>query len=270
MEQVLTIAGSDSGCGAGIQADIKSFAAAGTFGTSVITSITAQNTKSVADIFDLPLSIIESQIDAVFDDFDIKCVKTGMLSNTEIIELVVAKLNEYPVNNLVVDPVMVAKGGSRLLQKSAVSCIISELIPLATVITPNIEEAEFILNMTIDNESSMLKAAYKLLEMGSEYVLLKGGHLKNTEAVDVLVGENMEKRYALARIDTENTHGTGCTYASSIAAYLAKGYDIDRAVHISKRFVTGTIENSKNLGIGSGHGPLNHFYFSEGFDSAIR
>lgn len=269
MFQVLTIAGSDSGGGAGIQADIKSFAAAGTFGTSVITSITAQNSKGVFDIFDLPLSIIESQIDAIFTDFDIRCVKTGMLSNTEIIELVVAKLKEYRVSNLVVDPVMVAKGGSRLLQESAVGSIINKLIPLATVITPNIEEAEFMLNIVINDESSMVKAAYKLLKMGSKYVLLKGGHLKNNVALDILVGENMEKRYAQPRIVTKNTHGTGCTYASSIAAYLAKGYDIDKAVYIAKQFVTGAIEQAKNLGIGSGHGPLNHFYFTKGFDHAV-
>lgn len=265
MHQVLTIAGSDSGGGAGIQADLKSFSAAGTYGTSVITSVTAQNTKGVTDIYDLPLSIIEAQLDAVFQDFDIKCVKTGMLSNMETINLVSDKLQEYNANNLVVDPVMVAKGGAKLLKDDAVKSMTDTLIPTAGLITPNIEEAEHILGNNIFDIDTMKSSAGELLKLGCDYVLLKGGHLKDDKAVDVLVGSDFETEFESDRFITKNTHGTGCTYASSIAAYLSKGYNIKDAVEISKEYITGAIKSSADKQIGSGHGPLNHFYFTEGF-----
>lgn len=268
MQQALTIAGSDSGGGAGIQADIKSFAAAGVYGTSVITSVTSQNTQGVTDIFNLPLSSIESQIDAIFTDFDISCVKTGMLSTAEIIQTVSDKLQDYNVKKLVVDPVMVAKGGSRLLQESAVNTLIESLIPQAYIITPNIEEAEFLLDCKINTEEKMKKAAKELMKMGSEFVLLKGGHLKSKYAKDILVGANTELSFSSEKIDSKNTHGTGCTYASSIAAYLAKGFDIEKAVQTAKNYIYEAISNSRNLGIGSGHGPLNHFCYTRSFDSA--
>lgn len=265
MYQALTIAGSDSGGGAGIQADLKSFAAAGVYGTSVITSVTSQNTKGVTDVFNLPSSSIESQIDAVFNDFDISSVKTGMLSTTEIIQTVSKKIQAYKVKKLVVDPVMVAKGGSRLLQKNAVNTLINSLIPQAYIITPNIEEAEFLLNCKIITENEMKKAARELLDMGSEFVLLKGGHLKSDYATDILVGKNAELSFSAQRVDSGNTHGTGCTYASSIAAYLAKGFDLKKTVQTSKNYISGAIKNSRNLNIGSGHGPLNHFYYTQSF-----
>jgi len=268
MRQALTIAGSDSGGGAGIQADLKSFAAAGVYGTSVITSVTSQNTQGVTDIFNLPLNSIKSQIDAIFADFDISCVKTGMLSTTEIIQTVSDKLKNYNVKKLVVDPVMVAKGGSRLLEESAVNTLIKSLIPQAYIITPNIEEAEFLLNCKINNEEEMGKAAKELMKMGSDFVLLKGGHLRSRYAKDILVGTNIELSFTSKKIDSKNTHGTGCTYASSIAAYLAKGFDIEKAVQTAKNYIYEVINSSRNLGIGSGHGPLNHFCYTRSFDSA--
>jgi len=268
MKQALTIAGSDSGGGAGIQADLKSFAAAGVYGTSVITSVTSQNTKGVTDIVNLPLSSIESQIDAIFTDFNISCVKTGMLSNAEIIKTVSDKLQNYNVKKLVVDPVMVAKGGSRLLQENAVKTLVESLIPQAYIITPNIEEAEFLLDCKIHTEEEMKKGAKELIKMGSEFVLLKGGHLKSEYANDILVGANTELSFTSEKVDSKNTHGTGCTYASSIAAYLSKGFDIEKAVQRSKIYIYGAISNSRKLGIGSGHGPLNHFYYTRSFDNA--
>ncbi|TYB35815.1 MAG: bifunctional hydroxymethylpyrimidine kinase/phosphomethylpyrimidine kinase [Flexistipes sinusarabici] len=268
MRQALTIAGSDSGGGAGIQADLKSFAAAGVYGTSVITSVTSQNTQGVTDIFNLPLDSIESQIDAIFADFDISCVKTGMLSTAEIIQAVSDRLQNYNVKKLVVDPVMVAKGGSRLLEKNAVNTLVESLIPQAYIITPNIEEGEFLLNCKINNEEDMRKAAKELMRMGSEFVLLKGGHLKSRYAKDILVGTNVELSFSAEKIGSKNTHGTGCTYASSIAAYLAKGFDIDKAVQTAKNYIYEAISSSRNLRIGSGHGPLNHFFYTRSFDSA--
>lgn len=261
MKQVLTIAGSDSGAGAGIQADLKTMAANGVYGLSVITSVTAQNTMGVTDIFDLPLSIIFSQIDTVFNDFDISAVKTGMLSNPEIIDVIVDRIKKYNVKRLVVDPVMVAKGGSKLLQDNAINKMKNDLIPLAYVITPNIEEAKVLVNIDkIENIDDMKIACKKLKKLGSKNVLLKGGHLEGEITYDVLYDGKRFDIFYMQRINTKNTHGTGCTMASAIAANIAKGEDIFDAVRKAKGYVYNAILNGKDLNIGKGHGPLNHFF----------
>lgn len=261
MIQVLSIAGSDSGAGAGIQADLKAMSANGVYGLTVITSITAQNTMGVTDIFDLPLSIIYSQIDTVFNDFQIAAVKTGMLSSFEIIEVVANRMKKYSVEKLVVDPVMVAKGGSKLLQDSAISKLKSELIPLAYVITPNIEEAKVLLGCnSIDNLDEMKDAAVELKKLGCKNVLLKGGHLNGEYTYDVAYDGDKIEVYSMQRIDTKNTHGTGCTMASTIAANLAKGYDFFTSVLLAKGYVYNAILHGADMNIGRGHGPLKHFF----------
>ncbi|MCA1927856.1 MAG: bifunctional hydroxymethylpyrimidine kinase/phosphomethylpyrimidine kinase [Calditerrivibrio sp.] len=261
MKQVLTIAGSDSGAGAGIQADLKAMAANGVYGISVITSITAQNTMGVTDIFDLPLSIIFSQIDTVFNDFDISAVKIGMLSNEEIIGVVADRMRKYNVKRLIVDPVMVAKGGSKLLQDNAIDKLKNLLVPIAYLITPNIEEAKVLVDIDkIENIDDMKVACKKLKKLGSRNVLLKGGHLDGELTYDVLYdGKNFDIFY-MQRINTKNTHGTGCTMASTIAANIAKGDTLSESVRKAKGYVYNAILSGKDMNIGKGHGPLNHFF----------
>lgn len=261
MIQVLTIAGSDSGAGAGIQADLKAISANGAYGLTAITSITAQNTLGVTDIFDLPLSIIYSQIDSIFNDFDVSAVKTGMLSSSEIIEVVVDRMKKYAVEKLVVDPVMVAKGGSKLLQDSAIDKLKNELIPLAYAITPNIEEAKVLLGIgNIETLEDMKSAAVELKKLGCKNVLLKGGHLDGEYTYDVAYdGEDLEV-FSMQRIDTKNTHGTGCTMASTLAVNIAKGYDFFTSVLLAKSYVYNAILHAADMNIGRGHGPLKHFF----------
>ena len=258
-KQVLTIAGSDSGGGAGIQADLKTMSAHGIFGMSVITSITAQNTKEVSAVHDLPLSIIEAQLDAVFSDFDVAAVKTGMLSTADIVQIVSKKLAQYQVNNLVVDPVMASKSGHSLLQDEARHVLKTELIPMALLITPNIHEAEILAEMNIQTLAEARQAAKIIHKLGCKHVLIKGGHLLEKPAMDLFYDGRFFKMYPGELIDTPNTHGTGCTYASAIAANLAKGTPLPEAIEASKRYITAAIRNS--LAIGHGHGPTNHFYF---------
>lgn len=261
MKQVLTIAGSDSGAGAGIQADLKAMAANSVYGLSVITSITAQNTLGVTDIFDLPLSIIYSQIDTVFNDFEISAVKTGMLSSIEIIDVVVDRMKKYDVKLLVVDPVMVAKGGSKLIQDEAIEKLKKELLPISYLITPNIEEAKVLTNTNkIETIEDMKKVCKLLKKLGPKNILLKGGHAEGQLVYDVVYdGKNFEV-FTMQRIETKNTHGTGCTMASAIAANLAKGDKLFDAIWKAKAYVYNAILNGKDLNIGRGHGPLNHFY----------
>lgn len=257
MKKALTIAGSDSGGGAGIQADLKSFSANGVFGMSVITAITAQNTFGVTDVFDLPLSIINSQIDAIFADMGADAVKTGMLSSSEIVITVSEAVKKHNIKNLVVDPVMISKGGSKLLRTEAVETIKKYLIPLAKVITPNIPEAEELLGRKIDNYE---KAVEDLLKLGCESVILKGGHSGGPESCDILFdGVNLVYMNE-SRIFTKNTHGTGCTYASAVAAWLAKGCDVREAALEAKKYITEAILNADKMEVGGGHGPVNHFY----------
>ena len=253
----MSIAGSDSGGGAGIQADLKTFASFEVYGTSAITAITAQNTLGVTAIHDLPVAIIGSQIDAIVSDIGVDAVKTGMLSNSQIIEMVASKAKEHKLDNLVVDPVMIAKGGDRLLEESAIDSLRSVLIPLATIVTPNILEASALVCKSINNIEDARVAAASIVDMGARCVVVKGGHLEG-DAVDIFYDGYHFLEFSAERIHTKNTHGTGCTFASAIAAGLALGNPIEEAVAQAKIYVTEAIKWS--LSIGQGHGPLNHFY----------
>lgn len=260
MKKVLTIAGSDSGGGAGIQADIKSMSANGVFAMSVITAITAQNTLGVSAVYDLPEDIIEKQIDAVMSDIGADAVKTGMLSSTKIVKCVAAKLKEYNVENLVVDPVMIAKGGSALLKEEAVRSVIEELIPLAKVVTPNIPEAEVLTGMKIETKEQIEEACRIIKNMGCEFVIIKGGHSASEEAEDVLFDGEQFYSFTAKRYNTENTHGTGCSFASTLASRIALGENIQEAVGNTKKYITMAISKADEMNIGRGHGPVNHFF----------
>jgi hydroxymethylpyrimidine/phosphomethylpyrimidine kinase len=252
----LTIAGSDSGGGAGIQADLKTFQAFDCFGVSVLTSITAQNTKGVRSAQDIDPKIVSDQIDMVMQDMGCGAAKTGMLSNKDIIETVATKIKEYNIEKIVIDPVMVAASGDRLLQKQAEVTFVEELIPLAYLLTPNIHEAEMISGLKIDNIKNAKRAAQKIIERGAQNVLIKGGHLKEDRAVDIFFNGAEFKEYKAARIDSSNTHGTGCTHSSAITAGLAQGKPLADSIQIAKEYVTRAIANAPN--IGKGHGPLYH------------
>lgn len=256
MKTALTIAGSDSGGGAGIQADLKAFSANGVYGMSVITAVTAQNTVEVRSVQDINTEIIRDQIEAVFDDIRVDAVKIGMLSNPETIEVVSAGLKKYAPQFVVLDPVMVSKGGHHLLQPEAVEKL-KELLPLATVITPNIPEAEVLTGMTITNLEDMKEASLKIYNLGVKTVLLKGGHLDG-EPNDLFYDGERFHLIEGKRIHTKNTHGTGCTLSAAIAANLTKGMSLHEAVQKAKRYITLAIEHS--LDIGHGHGPTHHFY----------
>ena len=258
MKQILTIAGSDSGGGAGIQADIKAISANGGYAMSVITSVTAQNTVAVTDAFDLPISLIEAQLDAVFTDFDVASVKTGMLSSPAIVETVATKLREYMPPAIVVDPVMISKSKFPLLKEEAVDSLKTALIPLATVITPNIYEAELLAQQDIRNTDEAKGAAKAIAEFGCRAVLVKGGHLTGNSATDVLYYDGEWVFFEAEWVETENTHGTGCTYSAAIATQLAHGKDLVDAINTAKAYITGAIQNA--LDIGHGHGPTNHFF----------
>lgn len=257
MKNLLTIAGSDCSGGAGIQADLKTFSALGTYGMSVITSVVAENTSRVLSVHNVPVDIIKEQIDAVFEDIDVDGLKLGMLNDIDTMKAVAEKLNQYNPENVVVDPVMVAKGGHVLMRPEAINTLKKEIIPLAFLLTPNIPEAELITESKINTLEDMKNAALKICNMGCENVLVKGGHLKG-DAVDVLYNEGGFFTFTSKRINTKNTHGTGCTLSSAIAAFIAKGYTVKDAVENAKIYVTRAIEHS--LPIGKGNGPLNHFY----------
>ena len=260
MKQILTIAGSDSGGGAGIQADIKAISANRGYAMSVITSVTAQNTVAVTDAFDLPISLIEAQLDAVFTDFDVASVKTGMLSSPAIVETVATKLREYTPPATVVDPVMISKSKFPLLKEEAIDSLKTALIPLATVITPNIYEAELLAQQDIRNTDEAKGAAKAIAEFGCRAVLVKGGHLTGNSATDVLYYDGEWVFFEAEWVETENTHGTGCTYSAAIATQLAHGKDLVDAINTAKAYITGAIQNA--LDIGHGHGPTNHFFRS--------
>ncbi|MBX7150194.1 bifunctional hydroxymethylpyrimidine kinase/phosphomethylpyrimidine kinase [bacterium] len=257
MYKTLTIAGSDSGGGAGIQADLKTFSALGTFGMSVITSITAQNTVGVTGIQNVDPSIIEKQIDAVMDDIGTHAAKTGMLSDTGIIETVARGLIRHGIKKYVLDPVMIAKSGDKLLQDSAITTLINQLIPLAWIITPNIPEAEELTGDQISTLDAMEIACKKIYSMGARSVIVKGGHLKG-RAVDVFFDGKKFHHFSSHRIRSKNTHGTGCTFSAAITAFLAKGFSAYESVKRAKDYITKAIEHS--FPIGKGHGPVDHFY----------
>lgn len=257
MKKVLTIAGSDSCGGAGIQADIKTFSAHGLFGMSVITAVTAQNTQGVLAVQDISPELIQKQIEAIFDDISVDAVKIGMVSITDTIKTIAETLSRYPVKNLVVDPVMVSKSGYHLLQPEAKEALIRHLLPMAKVVTPNIPEAEVITGMKIGNLEDMKKAAVRVYQMKPEYVLVKGGHL-GEEAIDLLYDGEEFKYYHSRRVNTRNTHGTGCTLSSAIASNLAKEMSVADAIEAAKAYITVAIEQS--FSIGKGVGPTYHFY----------
>ncbi len=257
--QVLTIAGSDSGGGAGIQADIKAIQANGAFALSVLTSVTAQNTKTVVTAFDLPLRVIEAQIRAVFDDFSLSAVKTGMLSSKGIVKRVAQLLKELGIQNLVVDPVMVSKSGYPLLKPEAITMMKTDLFPLAALVTPNIYEAELLTGIKIRTVAEAEEAARKIHPLGCGAVLVKGGHLLEERGCDLLFDGGETTFFRSDFIESQNTHGTGCTYSAAIAAHIASGKALKQAVQEAKRYVTEAIRHG--LSIGHGHGPTDHFYF---------
>jgi len=254
----MTIAGSDSGGGAGIQADLKTFAALGVYGTSVLTAITAQNTLAVTAVHEIPPDIVAAQIDAVVTDIGADAVKTGMLASAPIIEVVAAKLREYKLPNVVVDPVMAAKSGDRLLREEAVTVLRDLLLPLATVVTPNLPEAEILVGRSLPDGDAVRRAAREIVALGPKAVVMKGGHAAGDVVVDILFDGAGFREYAAPRIDTSSTHGTGCTFASAIAAGLALGLSVAEAVAQAKEYVTAALRNAKP--IGAGHGPVHHFY----------
>ncbi len=253
----MTIAGSDSGGGAGIQADLKTFAALGVYGTSTLTAITAQNTVGVHAVHEIPTDIIAAQIDAVLSDIGADAVKTGMLASSSIIQCVASELERRPVPWLVVDPVMVAKSGDALLWEDAVDALKTLLVPLASVITPNIPEAEALTGKKIESDTQVREAAEAFITMGAKSVVVKGGHRKGP-ATDLFFDGTTFHEFTSPRIETANTHGTGCTFASAVAAGLARGMSILEAVGLAKEFITEAILSS--FPVGQGHGPLNHFH----------
>jgi hydroxymethylpyrimidine/phosphomethylpyrimidine kinase len=259
---VLTIAGSDSGGGAGIQADIKAISATGCYACSVITTITAQNTLGVSAIFPIPLEYVEKQLDAVFTDLNVVAVKIGMLSDADTIKLVAAKIKQYHPRFLVVDPVMIATSGDVLLKASAISTLKSELLPLADIITPNLPEGAALIGADVPyNAAGMLKMVSSLRQLGAKTILLKGGHLEQDEnSNDLLIFPEQVHHLTAKRIHTRNTHGTGCTLSSAIASYLAQGHELLRAVQLGKQYICGAIAHADELAIGKGNGPVNHFF----------
>ena len=257
----LTIAGSDSGGGAGIQADLKTFSALGVYGASVVTALTAQNTRGVTAIHDVPPAFVTAQIDAVFGDLAVGAVKIGMLGRAEVVVAVAAALARWHARNVVLDPVLVASSGERLLAPDAIAALKRDLIPRARLVTPNIPEAAALLgDEPATDEAQMQAQAERLLALGAKAVLLKGGHGGGAESVDLLVDESSVTRLSAPRIDTRNTHGTGCTLSSAIAAGLAKGHELAIAVRDAKDFVTAAIAAADRLAVGQGHGPLHHFH----------
>ena len=257
MKHCLTIAGSDSSGGAGIQADLKAFSAHGTFGMSVITAVTAQNTQGVFDVQDISPSVIAHQIEAIFDDIRVDAIKIGMVSRPETIEAIAKTLKKYTLPPLVIDPVMISKSGYDLLRPEAKKALIEILLPMATIITPNLPEAEVIVGRKIQTLDDMKKAAVDLHTLGCHYVLIKGGHLVD-DATDVLYDGQSFYLLEGERLSTVNTHGTGCTLSSAIAANLAKGLHVRQAVTEAKAYITEAIQHG--FSIGHGVGPVHHFY----------
>jgi hydroxymethylpyrimidine/phosphomethylpyrimidine kinase len=258
MPTALTIAGSDSGAGAGIQADLKTFAAHGVYGTSAITALTAQNTVGVSAIHVAPDDLVAAQIEAVVSDIGCDAVKTGMLANSTIVEAVAAAIESMELPNLVVDPVMVAKSGDHLLDDEAVHAMRWTLLRLARVVTPNIPEAEVLAKMTVRTRDDMREAARRIAMLKPGAVVIKGGHMPGPEIIDVLLEHGEFTEFAGPRIEGRNTHGTGCTFAAAIAAQLAKGLTVKEAVRLAKEYVAGAMR--PGIPLGKGHRPLDHFW----------
>lgn len=258
MHTALTIAGSDSGGGAGIQADLKTFAALGVFGTSVVTAVTAQNTRAVAAVLELPPEMVAAQLDAVLSDIGADAAKTGMLASAALVEVVSAKVAEYRLARLVVDPVMVASSGRRLLSEDAIRGLRERLLPLALVVTPNIPEAEVLVARPIASPEDRRWAARQIAALGARHVVITGGHLPGDEVVDLLYDGHEFAEFRGPRIASRHTHGTGCTFSAAVAAYLACGHGVPGAVQLAKAYVAGAIRHAVPLG--HGPGPLNHMW----------
>jgi hydroxymethylpyrimidine/phosphomethylpyrimidine kinase len=257
----LTIAGSDSSGGAGIQADLKTFAACGVYGASAITALTAQNTKGVTGVYPVPAGFVTAQIDAVFEDLDVVAVKIGMVSQRDVIAAIAAGIARWKPKQVVLDPVMVATSGDRLLAAEAVEALRSTLIPLADIITPNLPEAAVLLDEAIAvSEADIEAQGQRLLALGCRAVMIKGGHGHSAQSIDYYVTANTTLALPAPRIDTSNTHGTGCTLSSAIASALAKGENMESAVRFAKAYVTAAIESADRFAVGHGHGPVHHFH----------
>ncbi len=256
--RLLTIAGSDSGGGAGIQADLKTFSALGGYGMSVLTAITAQNTLGVTAVHELPVDAVLAQMDAIVSDIGVDATKTGMLANADLVRAVADRVRRGGLPRLVVDPVMVAKGGDRLLREDAVSAVREALLPLATVVTPNLPEAEVLLERRIESRDDMRAAARALVALGARAAVVKGGHAPGDDVVDVLFDGEAIHELRAPRIETTSTHGTGCTFASAIAAYLGHGCTLVEAVERAKRYLWEAINAA--YPVGHGHGPVHHFW----------
>jgi hydroxymethylpyrimidine/phosphomethylpyrimidine kinase len=257
----LTIAGSDSSGGAGIQADLKTFAALGVYGASVITALTAQNTQGVTGIHQVPADFVTAQIDAVFADLDVGAVKIGMVADLAVIDAIAAGLQRWSPRHVVLDPVMVATSGDRLLAEDAVEALRAKLVPRAAILTPNLPEAAALLNEPMaSSEAAIESQGRRLLALGCPAVLIKGGHGQGSESIDYLVRESGAIALATPRVATQNTHGTGCSLSSAIAAGLAKGEDLETAVRSAKAFISAAIAAADRFSVGHGHGPIHHFH----------
>lgn len=258
---VLTIAGSDSGGGAGIQADLKTFSALGCFGASAITAITVQNTLGVTDIHSIPAAIAAGQIRAVMDDIKPSAIKIGMVHSAELAVTIAGVLRDYPHVPVILDPVMVATSGDRLIQNETIEVLKKELFPLATIVTPNLDEAEILSSMKVRSVDEMKLAGAKILDTGCHAVLIKGGHLQGETLFDVYLENNgFEQIIRSELIVTGNTHGTGCTLSSAIASFIARGYDLSEAVQKASQYIHKAIAAGRDVKTGEGHGPLNHFF----------
>lgn len=259
--RVLSIAGSDSGGGAGIQADLKTFSALGCYGMTAITAITAQDTTGVKGIHGIPVEMLEAQIDAVVQDIGVDAIKIGMLHAPEVVRVVAQAIRRYGITQVVLDPVMVATSGDKLIHDATVDVLVQELFPLATVVTPNLDEAGWLIGRQIADTSEMETAVQALLALGAPHVLLKGGHLPGDWVVDLLAGQDgLRKELGSQRIHTHNGHGTGCTLSSAIAAHLALGFDLVAAVDSARTYILGAIASGALVHTGKGQGPLNHGY----------
>ena len=258
MRTALTVAGSDSGAGAGIQADLKTFAAHGVYGMSAITAVTAQNSLGVTMAQALPADIVTAQIEAVVSDFGVDAAKTGMLATAAIVEAVSAAVRDLDIPMLVVDPVMLAKSGDRLLDDEALAALKTELVPQAFLVTPNIPEAEALTNIEVRTDEDRKEAARRIVEMGASAVVIKGGHLASDDIKDLLLCNGTFEEFQCSRVASRHTHGTGCTFAAAITAHLAHGHDLRTAVQGAQRYVAEAIHHAP--GLGRGHGPLGHFF----------
>jgi len=257
----LTIAGSDSGGGAGIQADLKTFSALGVYGASAIAALTAQNTKGVTGIFDVSPAFVRAQMDTVYADLAVGATKIGMLARAGVIEAVAEGLRAHGAKNIVLDPVMVATSGDMLLRPDAVETLKSKLIPLSLVVTPNLAEAAALTGETVaQDETAMARQGGAILALGAQAVLVKGGHFAGADATDLLIDKDGVRRFSARRVDSRNTHGTGCTLSSAIAAGLARGMALVEAVALAKKYVSEAIAASGEIEIGGGNGPVHHFH----------